>query len=208
QRGNLAPLIRLGLRVRGLALGLFLRGHQRFAFLFLALIGRDDVVRPLAQVFRAHVGAVVRRFRGLLPHEFISREILRRFFLQLVQRRGHFLLARYYQRYGLADIYLAFERVVSHRVDGFDDLRVIFQRVVNEQRPPRFRRGHELPHQLQTRLCELDVQRQPHVWLLRHADLIDLVLGQKVAFLRDAQRRERQRAGNQKNGEFHWDFRL
>ena len=83
------------------------------------------------------------------------------------------------------------QRVVHHVVQRVDDVRVIVERVVNQDGAARlFLREHAL-HQVHTLLGEMHVEFEPGIGILgRLPDLVGLVGSEKIALGRKRQRQK------------------
>ena len=156
------------------------------------------------QVFFGKLLAVGGGIDGVLQSEFVARQILRARILDLLQCRQHFAFGGGHFLHAFIERRLADQRIVGHRVDGLDDVRVIFQRVVNQRRAPGLFLAQKLLQKGQPLPREQNVQLQPRVGFLHFPDLIHFVRRQEVALLREA----RQRASTSKIAKYRMASRL
>jgi pyruvate,orthophosphate dikinase len=119
------------------------------------------------QILFGKLLAIGRGIDGVLQNEFVARQILGRRFLDLLQRRQHLGLGRGHFLHPDIERQFADQRVIGHRIDGLDDVRVILERVVNQRRAPGLFLAQELLQKSEPLARELEVQLQPRVRFLR-----------------------------------------
>ena len=142
------------------------------------------------QVLFRELLTVGRGIDGVLQNEFVARHVFGGRILDLLQFCQHLGLGGRDFLHADCKIRFANQSVIGHGIDGFDDVRIVFQRVVNHHGAAGLFLAHELLQDRDTLARKGEVQLQPCVGLLDLPDLVDLVGGQKVAFLREGSRRE------------------
>ena len=163
-------------------------------FLF-ACLGGAQIGLAFARVFLGKLQAVVGGIYGLVEGKFVARNIRRLQRLDLFQPIEKLFLRHYHRIHALVDGQLAAERIIGHGVNGFDDVRVVFQRVVNEGAAAGLLFFDGLRQYVQAKLCKSGVETNAIIRLLDIPNLLHLGGGKEIAVLperRAVARSERQ----------------
>ncbi len=127
--------------------------------MFLLRVGCSKIGSTLFRVFHRHLVAIGSRIDRLLKNKLVPVEIAWCTVLNLRQSREEFLFSIENRNGSDVQRRVALQRIIRHGVDCFNNLAVIFERVVNKKTAAGFVFGHLLLKQVDALLRKMNIQR-------------------------------------------------